>query len=464
LSRSVPRPTLGAVVGGILALAGFVLGARALGDNSFLTHLATGRLILDTGSVPSADPYTFTAQGEPWVVQSWLVSVLYATAEEVGGATGIRILVGLLAAGLVGVLWALARPAAGLLVRMGLVGLALGLGGEQWSERPLLVGLLLLASSILVVERSWSPWLLVPIGWVWANSHGSFPLGLVLLALLAVGRRLDEGRWGPEPRYVGTLALGVLAGAVGPLGLGALLFPVQLLTGNETLASVTEWRSPTFEGISQRLFLVQIVVAVALLVRRPSWRVGLPMAVFVVAALLSSRNIAVASVVLIPAMAAAAPAVGRLRAETRSPIAWTLAVVLLAVTPVMVLGRLGQQDYRLDGRYPLRPLAWADDRDIGPDDLRLATQDFSGNLIDLLWGGDGLTFFDDRFDMFPRQVAQDYLELSQGGPGWSAVLEGYGVDAVVWRRDRPLAHLLVSDPFWSVAYADEGWVLATRRP
>jgi hypothetical protein len=198
-------------------------------------------------------------------------------------------------------------------------------------------------------------------------------------------------------------------------------------------------------------------------VRRPSWRAGLPMAVFVVAALLSSRNIAVASVVLIPAMAAAAPALGSLRAGTRSPLARTLALMLVVAAPVMVLGRLGQQDYRLDGRYPLRPLAWADERALGPDEIRLATQDFSGNLVDLLWGAEGLTFFDDRFDMFPRQVAQDYLELNRAGPGWSSVLERYGVDAVVWRRDRPLAHLLVSDPFWSVAYLEEGWVLAVRR-
>ena len=35
------------------ALAGFVIAAGAIADNSFLTHLATGRLILDGGSVPS---------------------------------------------------------------------------------------------------------------------------------------------------------------------------------------------------------------------------------------------------------------------------------------------------------------------------------------------------------------------------------------------------------------------------
>ena len=64
----------------------------ALEINSFLTHLATGRLIIETGAVPSADPYTFTGYGEPWVVQSWLVSLLYGVVERMSGFGGIRVL------------------------------------------------------------------------------------------------------------------------------------------------------------------------------------------------------------------------------------------------------------------------------------------------------------------------------------------------------------------------------------
>ena len=89
------------------SLAGWLIGLRPLGDNSFLTHLATGRLILDAGAVPSADPYTFTAVGEPWVVQSWLVSLAYATAEQLAGLDGVRLLVGALSATLAGLAWTL---------------------------------------------------------------------------------------------------------------------------------------------------------------------------------------------------------------------------------------------------------------------------------------------------------------------------------------------------------------------
>ena len=47
---------------------GTICGAHLLSDNSFLTHLTTGRQILD-GHIPHADPYSYTRAGTPWVVQ-----------------------------------------------------------------------------------------------------------------------------------------------------------------------------------------------------------------------------------------------------------------------------------------------------------------------------------------------------------------------------------------------------------
>ncbi|HEX9426666.1 MAG TPA: hypothetical protein VGA64_02680, partial [Candidatus Polarisedimenticolia bacterium] len=38
-------------------------------------HLATGRLILGSGSLPWADPFSFTASGTPWVDHEWLFQV-----------------------------------------------------------------------------------------------------------------------------------------------------------------------------------------------------------------------------------------------------------------------------------------------------------------------------------------------------------------------------------------------------
>jgi hypothetical protein len=457
-------PTLGILVGAVLAIVGFLFGSPGFSDNSFLTHLATGRLILDSGSVPSTDPYTFTAQGEPWVVQSWLVSVLFAAIEELVGPAGIRLVVGGIAAAVVAIAWMLTSSAQSIFARVALIGLVLAVAAQTWAERPFLVGLLLLAIAMLVEERRWSPWWLVPAGWVWANSHGSFPLGIIVLVLLAVGRRLDGDRWTHAAGCAASLAGGVVAGVIGPLGPRLLLFPVQLVAGNEVLQEVLEWQAPRFDSMSQRLFLVQLALAVALLVRRPSWRVGLPMFGFALAALTSLRNVSVASIVLIPGMAASMPSIGQLRATMRPRLGPVLAAGLVALTGVVVAGRLAEDDYRLAGSYPALALEWMAANELEPSPMhRVAAPEIVGNLLNLLYADSGVTYYDDRFDMFPEDVSEGFLRLRRGSPGWRTSLEDDRINTVVWQRADILGQLLEADPGWSAVYVDDTWGVFRHR-
>ena len=54
----------------------------------------------------------------------------------------------------------------------------------MWAPRPLMVGLVLLGLTLLVAEGRIPAPVLLPVFWLWVNSHGSFPLGLVALGLL----------------------------------------------------------------------------------------------------------------------------------------------------------------------------------------------------------------------------------------------------------------------------------------
>ena len=60
---------------GLVGAAAAFVASRPLTDNSFLTHLATGRLILADG-VPAENPFLFTGTSFP--VPSWWWSVLLA--------------------------------------------------------------------------------------------------------------------------------------------------------------------------------------------------------------------------------------------------------------------------------------------------------------------------------------------------------------------------------------------------
>ncbi|MFM8304836.1 MAG: hypothetical protein ACKOA9_11155, partial [Actinomycetota bacterium] len=193
--RRVPR--LDALFTGVFALFGFGVGLQGLSDNSFFTHLATGRLILDRG-LPRADVFSYTAPGSRWVLQSWLAEVLYAGLERSVGGFGIRVLGALTGAAITALVFRLALRLTGDRTRAALLSVA-ALGGLYllWSERPLLLGVLFLVTLVWIVEVP-DCWVgrhpvgaLAVLFWLWANVHGSFALGFVYLGLHLVGRGLD---------------------------------------------------------------------------------------------------------------------------------------------------------------------------------------------------------------------------------------------------------------------------------
>jgi hypothetical protein len=446
----------------VFALVGLWMGLDPLGDNSFFTHLATGRLIID-GTFPSADPYSFTAAGSPWVVQSWLPSVLYASLESIAGADAIRLLIGMVTAALAAIVWALTRPASTVLPRVLITVLVLLIGLFAWSPRPALIGLLLLGVALLAAEGRLGPVWLLPVFWVWANSHGSYPLGLVLLALLAAGARLDGGRPTLELRCLAWAALGAVLGVVGPLGLSALTFPFDVLSHTESLEAITEWQPPSFDRFWHQVFIVQVAVAIVALVRRPSYRDALPLVCFTALALLALRNVAVASIVLVPGMARGLVDIGSSRAEERGRSAVAALVVVALLAMVVVVDRLDEESFDLRGD-PVAAVAWLDERDLVAErGVRVATRDTTGNFLELLYGADAQVFIDDRADMYPTEVFGDYVALLDGDDSWSAILDDHEIDLVLWPRDKPLAGLLAADAGWHLVYQDEDWVIACSR-
>lgn len=455
-------PTLGAALGTFVAAAGWAIGLRPLSDNSFFTHLATGRIILDTGQVPSVDSYTFTAPGHPWLVQSWLASLLYASVEAVTGTVGVRLLMGSVAAGLTLLAWRLTRPATSVLPRLAIGVVFVAASAELWSERPLMLGLVAFACVVVAAQGELDPRWLVPIAWVWVNVHGSFPLAVVYLLVAATGQRLDSRTPAVELRALRWFVLGVALGAVGPLGPAVLVFPFELLQRQDVLRNVIEWRAPTFDSLSQRIFLLQLVLVVLALTRRPSYRSGLVVAVFTVLALLGARNLTVASLLFVPVMAAAAPRWGTLRCGSRTSLSRAIAVLGAAVVVLVGFVRVGQRNVELSA-YPMDTLAYLDQHGIDLAQHRLATKDAVGNLIELVYGPRAAVFYDDRFDMFPGPVSEAHLALVQGKPTLRRDLDRFDIDLVLLERAAPVAQRMVVDPDWRVLFTDESWVLSCRR-
>jgi len=454
-------PAVTLLLGAGFALWGFTIGIDRLSDNSFFTHLATGRLILDHG-IPRSDPYSFTAPGEVWVVQSWLASAIFGWIDSWFGASGLRVLMGLLTAGLAAMAWRLTRPAHTLVGRILIVGMVLGVGSSVWAPRPLLFGLLLLTVALLAAERGLDPRWLVPVFWLWVNLHGSFPLGLVALGCLWIGRRADGEAGTTEWRCVQWAIVGTVLGAVNPLGPVLLYFPVRLLGRMDVLREVIEWQSPSFALGWTRLFLVQIIVGVLVLVRRPTYRAAIPLVVFTAAALLGVRNVAVASLVLVPGMAYGLADLGTIRGARRSPAVGVALIGVLVVSLVAARSALATPAYNLES-FPVDAVAWINENGLHHAGLEMGSSDTTGNYLELVYGEHAGAFIDDRVDMYPKGAVADLLVLTQGAPRWREVLDRRDVDLMLWGRRQPLTGLMEESGDWRILYQDADWSVSCRR-
>jgi hypothetical protein len=406
------------------------------------------------------DPYTTTSEGSSWVVQSWLASLLYGAVEELGGGAGLRVMFGITTALLTFLVWQLAAVAQSFTVRVAVSGLVVAVGTTAWSPRPLLIGLVMMAIVMLALDGRVAAPLLLPVMWVWVNAHGSFPLATVIVAAVIAGRRLDKVGYERELRVLRYTVIGtVLGGLLNPVGPKLLLFPIQLLRRSDVLRSIIEWRSPDFDYFWTRAFLLLVIVAIVGLVRRPSYAVALPMVVVFASSLLAARNIAVALVVLGPALARGIDGVGSIDGTRKAPVFRAVPIVLAVLALTMAASTAGRPAFDL-GMYPVDGVDWLEERQFIGRDTLLIHQDFVGNYLEFRFGTDAGVYFDDRFDLHSDELFARYRALAGGNDGWDDDLKHAA--AVVWERDTPVESLVRLSTGWTIAWQDDEWFIACR--
>jgi len=475
-------------------LVGLALGARPIGDNSTFVHLRTGVDILAGKGLPRVDPYSATAAGAKWVVQSWLPAVAYGLAQRIDGdGRVLLVLNGALTALLALLVHRLARADSPLrTLGAGLV--AVAVSGPWWSPRPLLVGLACLALTILVVEGGRRPWLLLPVAWVWVNSHGSFPLGALWLLATAIGCAVDERRLVTARFRAGLwFAGGLVLACVNPLGPRLLLFPLAVGNRREIFRHISEWRPANFQSVPGIVAAVGLAVAVVLLSRRRvAWVAAVPAGVFVLLGLVAQRNLAPAGIVLAPALGLALsrprepadeaadeqaeeqveeraeeqaeghpqepePAGSGPRPSAEGRRHRLLGALVGLVALGLVANAISSGSLDLEA-YPVEVVEAGERLGAFAPGQLVATQDTVGCYLILRRGRNARVFIDDRYDMYPLRLSLDYVDLLRARPGAVEILERRGVDAVLWDRSLPLVPAL-EERGWRETAGDKTWVL-----
>jgi hypothetical protein len=456
-------PGLDALFALLFGVAGWCIGLRRLGDNSFLWHWRTGHLIVAHG-IPHADPFSFTAHGAPWVAQSWLAEIAYAVADNLMGGFGIRLLIALTGAGIGYLLYRLALRSTRDRVRAAVLStIALSSIITIWSERPLLFGLLAMAVLVLLVEfpDSWPGrhelWMIPVVMWLWANVHGTFSIGYVYLLLHLAGRWADGAPFweGRERRLVigGLVSFGALF--ANPYGLSLVLFPLELMRRGSVLAGVAEWNSPNFRELGGMLFAAWLVTVVVLLARsRPSRRDVIVAVPFLFLALWAVRNVGLATLVTVPIAGRSWASIGpvRVRSQERSRLGWAFGAGLMVLALVWATNASTQPDFNL-ASYPVTALHQVQEQ--GYMGRRMFTTDAWAGYVIARWWPQQHVYMDDRYDMYPKQIVADYDTIADVAPAWKHTLDEYRIDVVVWPAKRSLTQALAEDHDWRQVYADK---------
>jgi hypothetical protein len=453
----------------VFALGGWRAGLSRLSDNSFFWHLRTGRRILDHG-IPHADPYSFTAEGHRWVAQSWLAETLYGAVDKAAGTFGLRLLTALTGAAVAAITYRLVhRISRDRLTAVGLTLAAIGASFTLWSARPLFLGILAFLGLLWIVEvpDSWlgrrAIWTIPVLIWLWANVHGTFSLGLVYLGLHVAGRWLEGAPfWAGRERVITqATVIAVVVAALNPYGPGLLFFPVELLTRGDILKRVTEWRSPDFRTIQGLMFagwLAVFVACFALGRHRPSRRDVVVSVPFLLLAFWAQRNIALSPLV---GVAAAARCIARddFRPASDSPLNRLVALALLGLGLIWTAQAAGQPNFDTS-IYPVAAMEYVEEH--GLLGQRLMTDDAWGGYVILKYWPEQKVFVDDRYDMYPRPVLEDFLKFSDADRSWREILDRNRIDVVVWKVKATVAQLMEADPGWTVVHRDKMALVFTR--
>ncbi len=445
-------------------------GSVLLNDSDTYWHIAVGQWILDNGAFPHTDIYSFTKFGEHWISTSWLAQVVFAAAYRVAGWAGPISLSAMAGAGtfayLAAILSRRIAPAYAVLIAFA----ALVLAVTHFFVRPHLLAMpvmLAWANGLLCAsERREAPsfWLL-PLIALWANLHGGFVFGLVLVG----GFGLDA-LWNEEASKRRELALRWFVFGIGacaaccvtPYGWETIIASYRILDLGQLLHLILEWMPTDFSSLSRFELCMLVLIAGAL-------HSGVKLSPPRIALVLGLLHMALSHVrsheifaLLLP-LVVLTPVVTQfaIQAPRRAGAAAASLVSLAALLAVFGVGAVvsaAQAKYQPPAFHS--PAAAVD---------ILKQRGAKRIFHDAVFGGYLISrgipvFIDGRAELYGEQFVMDSfraMSLKDVNVLYR-ILKDYQIDAVLLKPDAPAALLLDHLGEWTRLYGDKYAVLYMR--
>ncbi len=497
--------------GALYTLTGFVQS-----DTCWLVKL--GEVILNTHSIPSSDPLSFTlpllAQtgfAQPFVMYQWLSEVFFALAFRLLNLNGLLLLsanIAVLAS--ISSLFRLCYSSSkNLLVSFGLVILATVTVSLRFMVRPEIFTLLLIVVWLFLLRRlnsidpsrkgiDYKITIALTLAMiVWCNLHSGFVIGLVLLLVYAISHLcLDKVAKRALSQTTKTALVALAACSLSTLlnpsgwGLWAYLPRVFFLPMNLSI--------PEVRSISGRELLMPVYYPFFVLIAVSTYAAYLAIKTRRKASgQLSDDSSAVLSVVVILiavicsilSKRLAAPLSLILASETASlfgilscshsklePLPelhyFRRSISILALElPIMVLATVGVLGCS-DRLIPLTmPQAGVNSNPTFQSVEFILDHWHGGNIFNSAQLGSVLTmygpsemkvFIDTRLDVYGDKILNDYDSIIDASGRWKELLDYYRIDWVVVKQPTNLEAMLRQTPGWTKEYEDPFVVIFKR--
>ena len=445
-------------------------------DSDFWWHLKTGQYIVQNHALPVPDPFAFTTAravsaypGEPLtrhfnLTHEWLAQVVFYLVWRMAGFGGVVLFRAFLLSACCGLVGLVAYQRCGSFYWSLAAAFAAATMARPFAlDRPYLITFLFLAATMAILEFKRWLWLLPPLFLVWANCHGGFFLGWVVLGAYGIEALLSRRR-----AALWWSAAAILVSGVNPNGFRIPLI-LMYYRGSYLTSRLQEWARPRWWVVNEFTVLLFGGALVLLWARRrvrlADW---LLLAAFAAAALMAQRNVILIGI-LAPILIA-------------SYFPWKPGLPPIAPFAAALVLMGGAIAASAGGFFQLRAAEWK--YPAGAADFLLQhhvtgpifnTYEYGGYLIWRLWPAERV-FIDGR--SLSESVFQDYGRIlynhdESGGKTAQQLLDQYGIQTIVMNTLEPVAGLVyllapaLADPQqteWKLVYSDAAAIVLMRQP
>lgn len=462
-----------------------LLGPRMLNmDGDFPRHLSMGRYVLQNGLPPSTDVFSYTNNGKPFAPHEWLAGVIFYIIYSLFGLNGIVILAALLIAATFTIIYAhgVSRTELRLPVFF-LTVFGAATSSLHWIVRPHLFTMLFLAIWLVLTERlrqgeNVKLWLFPMLMVLWANLHGEFIAGFLVLGATLAGWGWDflfqktetSPSQGIRIGLVGGLSF--LATLANPVGLRIWTTVIGYVNNSYLISHTNETNPPDFLQPKFMVLLALLAFSIFLLaIKKEPIAPGQAflLAGFSAMSLMAARNVhlygVVAPFVLATTLTGSfdIPLVKRfetLFAEIEDQlkgVVWPVAIILLFGIG-LAAGPQGERNRFDPSFYPVGAVNWLK---ANPQPGNMFNHfDWGGYLIFNLWP-EKRVFIDSQTDVYGESFTRKYEQIITMTGDWQGTLSEYDARWAIIPPSWPLGDAL-KKAGWQEMYRDQTAVIYSR--